>query len=530
MGCSAHKALDALAVMPKAIFLKPCLDMRMEGVPPVKMPEVLVHPTDTVARLINVTERGFLLTTSRGGKPLALEVNLVWTDKGGTLNPQDRVETHFKTGDTFWIYGDVVPATTVAARDRLEEKKIPVLILTGFLGSGKTTLLNYMLQEQRQKKIAVIENEFGEISIDDELLRQNKLALAEKIIVMDNGCMCCTIRDDLRKGLAQILNEVHKGGKIDSICIETTGMADPVPIVKTFMSMVNLRAELRLDGILTVADARNLPGRLDDKVEQGKVNEAYQQIAFADKIILNKLDLVSTEAAIACKDRIRSINKFAKILPAVKGRVDITELVNIRAHDVLRLGDVEFEQEAEVDAGLQADHGGGHAGDHGAGAGHGESECHEEHGHGESHGEGHGEGHNGGGHGDEHGGGHGAGHGGGHGTGHGHGHGDGQSRHDSRVNSFALVREGELLEERLSKWFRSLFELPPQRGTIFRIKGILGIKGYHLKRVVHAVMDFHDSDWAGPWKPGEKKVSKIVFIGKALDQAFLRNGFESCFE
>merc|ERR1719400_1377159 len=136
---------------------------------------------------------------------------------------------------------------------------------------------------------------------------------------MDNGCMCCTVRGDLQHGLQQILDEIHKGSKIDTIMIETTGMADPVPIVRTFMSTPEITDELRLDAVVTMADAKHLPGRLDDSTEKGKVNEAYQQVAFSDKIILNKLDLITTEQAIACKDRIRDINKYAKILPAVRG-------------------------------------------------------------------------------------------------------------------------------------------------------------------------------------------------------------------
>merc|ERR1719449_453904 len=123
--------------------------------------------------------------------------------------------------------------------------------------------------------------------------------------------MCCTIRDDLVKGLQQILDTMKKGSKIDAIMIETTGMADPVPIVRTFMSEPEITCDLRLDAVITMADSKNLPGRLDDKIEEGKVNEAYQQVAFADKIILNKLDLVSSDEAISIKDRIRGINKFA---------------------------------------------------------------------------------------------------------------------------------------------------------------------------------------------------------------------------
>merc|ERR1719198_1762123 len=134
--------------------------------------------------------------------------------------------------------------------------------------------------------------------------------MAEKIVTMDNGCMCCTIRGDLVGGLQSIIDEMEKS-PLDLIAIETTGMADPVPIVRTFMSDPVLTEDLRLDGVVALADAKNLPGRLDDEIEEGKVNEAFQQVAFADKIILNKLDLVSAEEAIKVKDRIREINKFA---------------------------------------------------------------------------------------------------------------------------------------------------------------------------------------------------------------------------
>merc|ERR1719487_3050416 len=268
-----------------------------------------------------------------------------------------------------------------------------------------------MLQEQRDKKIAVIENEFGEIEIDASLLKKDKMHLAEKVVVMDNGCMCCTMRGDLKEALMSILDEMHKGSQIDLIAIETTGMADPVPIVRTFMSEPSITEVLRLDGVVALADAKNLPGRLDDDIEEGKVNEAFQQIAFADKIILNKLDLITAEEAIAVKDRIRDINKFAKVLPAVKSRIKLDELSNMRAHDMGHFVDVELDKEAEVAPELQAGHGGhsgGHDG-HGGGNGHDEENCTEEHGHGGDHGGGHGGGHGESGHGgyagDAHGGG-----------------------------------------------------------------------------------------------------------------------------
>merc|ERR1719401_887706 len=209
-------------------------------------------------------------------------------------------------------------------------------------------------------KIAIIENEFGEISIDDALLKHDKMATAEKVLVMDNGCVCCTIRGDLIKGLKSIQDDIIKGNAIDAILIETTGMADPVPIVRTFMSTPEINQDLRLDAVIAMADAKNLRGRLDDKVEAGKVNEAYQQIAFADKIILNKLDLITTEEAIETKDRIREINKYAKVLPAVRGRVKVKEITNLRAHDMSHFADMDIDMEAPVAPELEEGHGDGH--------------------------------------------------------------------------------------------------------------------------------------------------------------------------
>jgi len=476
-----------------------------------------VSPKMKCHELMDEMETVFGAESKKAGQFLDLQIQVLWNikDHKKALNPDDELSKSFVSGDSFGIYGDVQEGRE-PAKIIPEEEKIPVTILTGFLGSGKTTLLNYILQEQKEKKIAVIENEFGEISIDDALLKQDKMALAERIVVMDNGCMCCTIRGDLVKGLMGIVEEIKKGTGIDAIMIETTGMADPVPIVRTFMSNAELTEELRLDGVVAVADAKHLPARLDDEVEKDKVNEAYQQIAFSDKIILNKLDLIDTDQAISVKDRIREINKYAKVLPAVKGRVKISELTNMRAHDMTNFVNVDLDAEAPIAPELS-----GHGEGHGGGHGHDEN-CTEDHGHGGEHGGSHAGGHGG------HGGGHGAGHGGGHGTG--HGHGKGGSRHDSRVNSFALTREGEIVPRRLSMWMQSLGQLPPEKGTIFRIKAILAVKGHPYKHVFHAVMDVSDEDDAGPWKEGEKKVSKIVFIGKNMDQKFLTEGWERMFE
>jgi G3E family GTPase len=479
-----------------------------------------VNSTMRIDGLMQQIEELVERTGEDKGVRCQMQIQVLWNkvDAKRALSPNDTVGANFQSGQTACVYGEVALAQD-AQRSIPEADKLPVTILTGFLGAGKTTLLNYILQEQKEKKIAVIENEFGEVSIDDSLLKKDKLALAEKVVVMDNGCMCCTVRGDLVDGLKNIMDEIKKGSKIDQIIIETTGMADPVPIVRTFMTNEYLQATLRLDGVVTVADAKHIIARLDDKVEEGKVNEAYQQVAFCDKMLLNKLDLVTSDEAIRTKERLRDINKFAKILPAVKSRVKMSELTDIRAHDMAHFTEIALEADGgEAEMHGHAGHGdhGGHGG-HGEGHGHDEATCTEDHGHG------------------EHGGGDGGGHGSGHGSGHGGGHGHGEpaskkSRHDSRVNSFSIVREGEIIPDRLSKWMMSLGQLGADHGTVFRIKAILAVKGHPNKHVFHAVMDVSDEDDAGEWAPGEKKISKIVFIGKSLDQKFLRDGFEGIFE
>eukprot|EP00927_Polykrikos_kofoidii_P052832 TRINITY_DN4682_c0_g1_i1.p1 TRINITY_DN4682_c0_g1~~TRINITY_DN4682_c0_g1_i1.p1 ORF type:complete len:505 (+),score=108.76 TRINITY_DN4682_c0_g1_i1:62-1576(+) len=469
-----------------------------------------VPKSTTIDTLMAMTEDLVEELSMDEAEPVQMQVTFLWNTKKKkkqkALNPNGLVGSLFKNGDTFCVYGDAIPVET-ECRTIPESDKLPVTILTGFLGAGKTTLLNYILEEQKEKKIAVIENEFGEVSIDDGLLTKNKMAMAEKVVVMDNGCMCCTVRGDLLEGLRSILDDIKKGGTIDAIIIETTGMADPVPIVRTFMTSDEISSQLRLDGVVTVADAKHILARLDDKVEEGKINEAYQQVAFCDKILLNKLDLVSADTAIAVKDRLRSINAFAKILPAVKSRVKMSELMDLRAHDMTNFVNSDIEKEAVVDE----EHGG--HGNHGSLDGHGHDE-------GDNDDHGHNDGHHGGG----------DGHGGGHTVGHGHSIEANIRRHDSRVNSMSIVREGDIYPEKLGIWTQSLGVLPPERGMIFRIKAILAVKGLPSKLVFHAVMDVSDEDDAGPWRDGEKRVSKIVFIGKGLDEKFLRDGFHAMFE
>ena len=195
----------------------------------------------------------------------------------------------------------------------MADGKVPVTVLTGFLGSGKTTLLNHILTQEHGKKLAVIENEFGDVGIDDALLQKNtNMQADEEIIEMMNGCICCTVRQDLIVVLKKLAKRIEAGKlKLDGIVIETTGMADPAPVAQTFFVDDAVKEFARLDGIITLVDAKHIEQHLDEEKPEGAENEAVEQVAFADRLLLNKTDLVAEEDLVRIETRLRSMNAAA---------------------------------------------------------------------------------------------------------------------------------------------------------------------------------------------------------------------------
>jgi len=222
------------------------------------------------------------------------------------------------------------------------DTRVPVTVVTGFLGSGKTTLVNYILSENHGKRIAVIENEFGEIGIDDALV----IDAEEEIFEMNNGCICCTVRGDLIRILGTLMK---RRDKFDYILVETTGLADPAPVAQTFFVDEEIRAQLRLDAIVTVVDAKHLAIHLFDEKEEGIENEALEQLAFADRVLINKVDLVNEEELLLVEKQIRSINAGASLVRTQMSKVDLDWVLNARAFELSRVLEVDpqFLEESE---------------------------------------------------------------------------------------------------------------------------------------------------------------------------------------
>ncbi|XP_024970523.1 uncharacterized protein LOC112509670 [Cynara cardunculus var. scolymus] len=363
------------------------------------------------------------------------------------------------------------------------DDRIPATIITGFLGSGKTTLLNHILTADHGKRIAVIENEYGEVDIDGSLVAA-KAAGVEDIIMLNNGCLCCTVRGDLVRMIGELVNK--KKGKFDHIVIETTGLANPAPIIQTFYAEDQIFNDVKLDGVVTLVDAKHANIHLDDVKPKGVVNEAVEQIAYADRIIVNKTDLVGNGEVAALIQRIKSINRMADLKRTEFGKVDLDYVLGIGGFDLERI-DAAIENEASKDDEHHHNH--GHDHDHEHSHDHAHEHHHHDHDHDHQH---------------EH-----------------HDH-----THDPGVSSVSIVCEGCLDLEKANFWLGTL--LMDRSEDIYRMKGLLSIDGMNERFVFQGVHDIFQGSPDRLWNPDEPRVNKIVFIGKNLDAQELEKGFKSC--
>ena len=345
--------------------------------------------------------------------------------------------------------------------------KIPVTVLTGYLGAGKTTLLNRILSEPHGKKYAVIVNEFGEIGIDNDLI----VGADEEVFEMNNGCVCCTVRGDLVRIIDGLM---RRKGKFDGIIVETTGLADPAPVAQTFFVDENVGRKTKLDAVVTVADAKWLNDRLKD------APEAKNQIAFADVILINKTDLVKADELSEVEARIRGINPYARVHRTERAKIALGEVLDRNAFDLDRILDIEPEF-LETGEHHHHDHDHGHGHDHG----------HDDHHDGHTHS---------------------------------HSHGGLKHYHDEEMQSVSLSAEKPLDPDKFFPWVQDLVQ--KEGPSILRCKGILSFKDDDERFVMQGVHMILDGDHQRPWKDGEKRLSRMVFIGRNLPEEKIRQGFE----
>jgi G3E family GTPase len=351
---------------------------------------------------------------------------------------------------------------------------IPVTILSGFLGSGKTTLLKHILHENHGNKIAVIENEFGEENIDNDILIQDS---SEQIVQMSNGCVCCTIRGDLVVALNDLW-EQRKDKKIsfDRVVIETTGVANPGPVAQTFFMDDEVASHYMLDAIVTLVDAKHGPQQLDTH------EEAQQQVGFADRIFITKTDLATPNAVDALKHRLMHMNPRAPITGISQGSVSLEQVLDLKGFNL--------NDKLEIDPHFleQDDH------DH--------SQCGHDHHH-------------------EH----------GPDCDHSHDHAQPQTvqfmkkPHTDKIQSFVFKSDRPFDSDKLESFLGGVLSVFGAK--MLRYKGVLYIKGGARKVIIQGVHEMMGSDLGKPWG-NEKRETRMVFIGIDLPKDVLLGGLETC--
>ncbi len=350
---------------------------------------------------------------------------------------------------------------------------IPVTILTGFLGSGKTTLLKRILTEAHGQKIAVIENEFGEENIDNEILVNDT---QENIIQMNNGCICCSIREDLRETLQSLAEKKRKGElTFDRVVIETTGLADPGPVAQTFFMDEEIAEQYLLDSILTLVDAKHANTQLNDR------QEARRQVGFADQIFISKTDLVAEAEVTALMHRLTQMNPRAPQKAVHFGEVAIADVFDLRGFNLNAKLDIDPDF-------LKPD---SHDHDH-EGHNHAEGEHCDHPSHAAE---------------NQHEGGH-------------------HHAHDDDVKSFVFRSDKAFSPAKLEDFLGAIVNIYGPR--MLRYKGVLNMEGTERKVIFQGVHQLMGSDLGPAWADGEKKNSKMVFIGIDLPKDIFMQGLEQC--
>ena len=366
------------------------------------------------------------------------------------------------------------------------QTQIPVTVLTGYLGAGKTTLLNRILSESHGKRYAVIVNEFGEIGIDNDLV----VGADEDVFEMNNGCVCCTVRGDLIRVVAGLMKRQRPGKPaFDAIIVETTGLADPGPVAQTFFVDEDVKAKTQLDSVTTLVDAKHVMARLDDS------KEAREQVAFADRIILNKVDLATADELDAVEARLRALNPLAPIVRAERSNVPLDQVLGLGAFDLDRILEVKpdfVNPPHGADGHVHDEHCGHdhHDHDHDHDHDHGHDQHHHDHDHGA------------------------------------HSHGVRGHAHQDDIKGISLSLDRPLDGAKFTAWLDQL--LGEQGQNILRAKGIIDVKGENRRLVFQAVHMILEGDLQREWGAAERRWSRAVFIGRDLDEAALKAGFEAC--
>jgi len=358
----------------------------------------------------------------------------------------------------------------------MNEPNVPVTVLTGFLGAGKTTLLNRILKESHGHRIAVIENEFGPEGVDNDLLVADT---EEQIVEMNNGCICCTVRGDLVRILAELKDKRARGDlAFERVIIETTGMANPGPVTQTFFMDDDIASYYLLDAVITLVDAKHGHATLDAQPE------AQNQVGFADRILLSKTDLVSADEVDSLRERLMRMNPRAPIRAVHMGQIPIAEVLDLRGFNLNAILEIDPQFLAAEHPDAERARGDDHHHDH-------------DHDHDGDHG-----------HGDHDHGGH-------------HHH-----QHDDAIKAFLFESKRPFDAARLEEYMGALTQVYGQ--DMLRYKGVLFMDGSPRRMILQGVHMLMGADVGRPWAKDEKPGSKMVFIGRNLPKDAILKGLEAC--